>query len=452
MNTEPERNPAQPKTAARTLRAEIKLLPNRLWHILYHNLLWKLLALILALCLWAGLITQDPTLTRERVFTDVPVSVTGSDTLRRNGLIVISGADTQNELVRLHVEVPQREYTNVTASNYNPRIDLTRITATGEQILKIIATSTTTYGNVTEISPDTVTVLVDNYVTNYRVPVTVHQVGDFPSGYYGTSQTLDPSTITVSGPESIVSQIARVSVTLDVSVLPAQSGLVRTALPFQYEDANGNLLDDTLLEASSSSVLLRSIVVEEQLYPVKSLSLSTLALTTGTPAEGYEVKSVTFSPSTLIAAGSDTALAWLDTLFLDKAVDVSGLSASFTSEVKVRKPLELAYLSAESVMVSVEIAPVMLTRTFDSVALNVTDIGDGLSATSETRTVSVTVTGPQLAVAALQPSALQASVSALGLTEGTYAAQVQLRLLHTDDATLSYTASPQNVNLVVAAQ
>jgi YbbR domain-containing protein len=452
MNTQPERTPAQTKTTEHTLRAEIKLLPKKLWHILYHNLLWKLLALILAICLWAGLITQDPTLTRERVFSDVPVSVTGSDTLRRNGLIVISGVEAQNALVRLHVEVPQREYTNVTASNYNPRVDLTKITATGEQTLKITSTSTTTYGTVTEIYPDTMTVWVDNYITNYRVPVTVHQVGDFPSGYYGTTQTLDPSTITVSGPESIVSQIARVSVTFDVSVLPGQSGLARTALPFQYEDVNGNVLDDTLLEASSSSVLLRSIVAEEQLYPVKTLSLSTLALTTGTPKEGYEVKSVSVTPASLVAAGSDTALAALDALFVDKAVDVSNLSASFTSEVKVRKPLELAYLSAESVMVSVEIGPVMLTRTFDNVTLSVSDIGDGLSATSETQTVSVTVTGPQLTVAALQPDAFQASVSAQGLTQGTYAAPVQVRRLHTDDSTLSYTVSPQNVNLVVAAQ
>ena len=51
------------------------------WHILKHNLGWKLLALFLAVALWAGLITQDPTLTREKTFSDVQVNITGSDTL-----------------------------------------------------------------------------------------------------------------------------------------------------------------------------------------------------------------------------------------------------------------------------------------------------------------------------------------------------------------------------------
>ena len=38
----------------------------RLLAFVARNWPWKLLSLVLAVCLWAGLITQDPTLTRER--------------------------------------------------------------------------------------------------------------------------------------------------------------------------------------------------------------------------------------------------------------------------------------------------------------------------------------------------------------------------------------------------
>ena len=91
-----------------------KLRPDRLlrrfWNMLSHNWPWKLLALLLALCLWAGLITQDTSLTRERVFYDVPVSVAGEDTLRRtNGLIVVSGLDEDHLTARMRVDVPQGE-------------------------------------------------------------------------------------------------------------------------------------------------------------------------------------------------------------------------------------------------------------------------------------------------------------------------------------------------------
>lgn len=168
MNAEPKKAAEQPRPS---LRKALKGAPQRLWRLIYHNWPWKLLALFLALCLWAGLITQDPTLTRERVFTDVTVSVVGADTLRRNsGLIVLSGLEDENLTARLRVDVPQREYNTVTASNYNPRVDLTRITEAGEQTLRINTTSTSTYGTVRGISPETITVVVDQFVTNYRVP------------------------------------------------------------------------------------------------------------------------------------------------------------------------------------------------------------------------------------------------------------------------------------------
>ena len=125
----------------------------RVLKVIVNNWAWKLLALFLAVCLWAGLITQDPSLTRERVFTDATVSITGAETLRRNGLIVLSGLEDEHLHARLRVEVPQREYNTVGAYNYNPRVELSRITEPGEQQIKLYATSTTAYGTVEDISP-----------------------------------------------------------------------------------------------------------------------------------------------------------------------------------------------------------------------------------------------------------------------------------------------------------
>jgi YbbR domain-containing protein len=448
MNTEPARKPDKPEKAVRGILAG---LPRKFWRMFSHNLLWKLLALALAIGLWAGLITQDPTLTRERVFTDVPVSVTGADTLRRNGLIVTGGLNDASGRVLLRVEVPQREYNSVVTANYNPRIDLSKLTDTGEQSLKITTTSTTTYGNVTEVSPDSVTVTVDKYVTSYRLPVTVRVAGEYPTGFYGASPTLDPSIVSVSGPESVVSRIARVVVDFDVSRLPPQAGLLRTALTPAYEDAEGNRLDSALVEASSAGVLLRSIVVEQQLYPTKSLSLNTLALSTGTPATGYEVKSVTPTPGVLIAAGDETALSALDSLFVEHAVDVSGRSTSFAAEVKVRKPSELVYLSSDSVMLTVEIGPSLAVRSFEDVPLTITGTGANLRASSETKAVSVSVTGPKLRFDTLKASALKAFVDTAGLLAGTYALPVKLTVRDTDEKTYTYAITPQNVAVTIEA-
>ena len=270
--------------------------PQQLWVAISHNLQWKILALIMALFLWVALILQDPALTRERVFADVPLTITGSDTLRRNGFIVTQGLEEASAIVKLKVDVPQHEYNDVTYANYSPRVDLSRISEAGEQTVTVSTTSTTLYGMVTDVSPEDIPVVVDSYITNFRIPVQVAVIGEYPDGYYGTAPVPDIGTVTVSGPESIVSKIARIVLEYDVSILPARENTVQTALPLHYRDINDNELDPALIEPTSGGVLLRSIVLEQKLYPVKTLSLNQTALTIGTPKKGYEVKGITMSP------------------------------------------------------------------------------------------------------------------------------------------------------------
>ncbi|MBE0601339.1 MAG: YbbR-like domain-containing protein, partial [Firmicutes bacterium] len=270
-----------------------KTFPRRLWNAIAHNFQWKLLALFLAVLLWVGLILQDPSLTRERVFSGVPLTISGSDTIRRNGFIVTKGLEENNAIVKLKADVPQQQYNEVTAQNYSPRIDLSRITEAGGQTIKVTTTSTTLYGTVTEVSPAEIPIVVDAYVTNFRIPVQVIVMGDYPQGYYATLPMTDISTVTVSGPESIVSKIARIALEYDVSQLTPQATTIQTALALHYMDIDNQELDAALLEPTSGGVLLRSIVVEQKLYPEKVISLNQTMLTTGTPKKGYEVKSVT---------------------------------------------------------------------------------------------------------------------------------------------------------------
>ena len=65
-------------------------LKSKVRELLTNNLPLKVLALLLSVVLWAGLISQDETLTREKSFSDVNVSITGTDTMKRNGYIVTS--------------------------------------------------------------------------------------------------------------------------------------------------------------------------------------------------------------------------------------------------------------------------------------------------------------------------------------------------------------------------
>lgn len=428
----------------------LKTYPKQLWVVLSHNLQWKMLALFLAVCLWVGLILQDPSLTRERVFTNVPLSITGADTLRRNGFIVIRGLEEENAIVKLKADVPQQEYNDAAYANYSPRIDLSRVTEAGEQTVKVSTTSSSLYGSVTDVSPDSITIVVDDYITNYRIPVQVSVISEYPEGFYGTTPAPDVSTVTVSGPESIVSKIAKIVLKYDVSALPARATTLQTALSLHYMDIDNNELDSTLIEATSGGVLLRSIVLEQKLYPIKTLSLNQVALTTGTPEKGYEVKSVTMSPSVVIAASDETTLSTLGTLFLDKAVDVTGRTSAFTADVSIDKPDNIVYLSTETVVLMIDVGPILVTQAFENIPLSVTGAPSGMSAAAETSKVTVTLTGPMLSMDSLRSSRLKTFVSAEGLTAGTYDLPVQLTISHDDADLFSFTVAPQSVSVTVS--
>lgn len=427
-----------------------KSYPKQLWAAFSHNLQWKLLALFLAVLLWVGLILQDPSLTRERVFTGVPLTITGSDTLRRNGFIVTLGLEEQNAVVKLKADVPQQEYNDVTYLNYSPRIDLSRISEAGAQTVKVATTSTTLYGSVTDVSPAEIPIVVDKYITNFRIPVQVSVTGDYPEGFYGTAPVTDVSTVTVSGPESIVSQIAKIVLEYDVSTLSAKAATLQTALPLHYMDNGNNELDATLLEPTSGGVLLRSIVLEQKLYPKKTIALNQTALTTGTPKQGYEVKSVTLSPASAIAAGDEAALSVLDTLFAEKAVDVEGRDAPFTAEIRITQPDNVVYLSSQTVTLIVDIGPVYTTQTFENIPLSVNGIPGGMTATASLTRVNVTLTGPMLSLTSLASSRLAASVSAEGLSAGAYDLPVALAVDHADAARFTFSVSPPSVTVTVA--
>ena len=449
MNSEIEKKPGNEKNA---FRKALRELPSRLLHIFLHNWPWKVLSVFLAICLWAGLITQDPTLTREKVFTDVPVTVSGADALKRNGLIVLTDLSAESLKARLRVDVPQREYNSVSVASYSPRIDLTKIVATGTQTLRIQTTSTTAYGTVKEINPDTVEVEVDQYTTRYRIPVTLNQEGDYPDGFYGLTPSLDPTTVAVSGPRTILQQIARAVVTFDRATLPPQSGEIRTAVPITLVDQHGEAIVSDLLQITSEGVLISSIIVDQDLYPTKTLQMNTLSLITGAPANGYEVKSVTVSPSVVLAAGEETVLSTLDSLFTEQAIDLNNATESFSAEVKVKKPGDLVYLKPDTVTVAVEIGAAISSRAYAGLKINVRDSQTGRVVKSDAKNVSVTITGPKLLLDALKVSALEPFVDVSSLSDGEYELPIFLSITGDNQNAFTYTVNPEKIKVTITTK
>ena len=414
---------------------------------------YKVVALLLATFIWSALIAQDPTITREKVISDATVTVAGMETIKRNGFIVTNDLTEQLNSVTLRISVPQMMVQQVSASNFNPRIDLSRITQAGEQEVRIITNNSSTYGTVLEVIPSTVTLQVEELMTRYRIPVVRETVGSVPDGWYATAGTLDPAILTISGPRSVVDRVARAEVVQDLSVLPTHEGTQKSALQFSLMDATGEVVDSDSLEITSNSVLLDSVIVEQMMFPSKTLTFSDTGVVIGKPAEGYEIKSVIISPEKIRVAGKADTLSNLENLFTDATVDVSGRSESFSQTLRLRKPSELNYISQDTVTISVAIGEVITDRTFTDVRIHVTNVETGhLASLIDRYADMVVIEGPANWLDALKTNQLVLTVDASGLMAGEYEVPVILAITGDNGVDYSVKISPSVVTLSVRDQ
>ena len=349
-------------------------LVRKIWKRITHQWGWKLGSLLLALLLWGSLISQDSALTREKVFNDVNVNIVGAEDLQKSGFIVVDGLE-QLSRVRIKADVPQRNYTAATEARYAVRLDLTQIKSAGEQTVKLTATSTSAalYGAVTDISVPQITVTVEECVSKHNVPVEIEVIGQVPQGYYAYPATSDPTRVDITGPRSVVDQVVRCVITLDLSALNVSPGQtypqpIKAALPFSFQDLAGNTLDDTHLTVRSQNVTLQAVTVSQQLYPTLRVRISADNLLSGRPKAGYEVKKVTVDPEyILIAAVNPEQFEGEDTVFYPSGqISVENADSSVTGTLSIVRrggSGNVVYMSEYEVHVVAEIGPVSTEKT-----------------------------------------------------------------------------------------
>ena len=141
----------------------------------------KILSIILAIFLWAYVVSSDTSITRSKVLSGVGVQLTGQTILQRNNLALLTDVTSQLASISVEVEVSQSNYALVSSSNVDVVLDLSNITRAGTQVLSLRAT--TPYGRVTNIWPASVELQVEQLDTRY-VPVNVEFVGEVREDYW----------------------------------------------------------------------------------------------------------------------------------------------------------------------------------------------------------------------------------------------------------------------------
>lgn len=267
--------------------------------ILTNNLGLKIASVIIAIILWYVLVEyNDPIITQSY---SVPVQVT-------NASYIATGKKTYRiEEAYRSVTVIIRDnksiLDNIDEADITATADLTQIVDMNTDPVYVPVRAACTGVNSTKISLANATIPVNiENVEQEAFPVTVDYGTTRPNKDYDVGTTVStPENITISGPESIVNKIGSIMAVIDVTNMSAD-GQVDSQL--KIIDKNGDDVTDTTVEYLGD---LPDVKVDVKLWK-KQTAVKLEAEYSGNPQSGYQVASITVSPSEVTVAGSVEAL------------------------------------------------------------------------------------------------------------------------------------------------
>lgn len=256
--------------------------------------------------------------------------------------------------------------------------------------------------------------------------VSASAFGEVAEGYaLGSVEVTAPNVLKISGPKSIVENIASVIATIDVSGM-SETWTTYRATPLLF-DEEGKEIDTTRLTFSDTTVN-----VSAEILNVKEVAV--MVQPSGTPAAGYEITSISCNPATIRLKGDKSVLNTINAIEIPAGVlSVAGADKNVTAAVDITE-----YIPYGASIVNSEDATVEITvtigqkkeKTFNLETKNITVTGlpTGAAIKFALESVAVTISGQEADINQLNSAFLMGSIDVTGLTAGTHEITLNLDL------------------------
>ena len=398
---------------------------NRALGFVVHNWPLKLAAIVLSSLLYAGLVLSQGTSEFTGVVPIDPVN-------QATDLYVLSELGAVR---RIRYYAPENLGTRIDANGFRATVDLSGVDPTaGRTSVAVRVVAVDPRIQVLEYDPSRIIVQVDRIVTA-TVPVRA-VLGPVPAGFEIGKPVLSVSQATVRGPASVVRRVSEVQA--HVQIDPSGIDVNRT-VDLEPVDALGQSL--SLVDTDPTNVQVRVPVFTNR----QTRSVPVHPVVTGTPAAGFAIASVSVDPLVVAVEGDANDLSGLD--LADTApVTISGASSDVTQIVGLALPNGVQAVGDVSVRVTVKLAPVTATRTFEAGLLLVGARNDRTYALS-TDHVLVSIAGSVADLDRLAGSPLTVNLDVTGLDVGAHAVKVSANLV----TGLTFVgASPDPITVTIA--
>jgi len=360
----------------------------------------KILSVVFAIALWYYVIgIQGPIV--QKAFTQVtviPINV-ANDTFVVNNIGNVS----------ITAEGPSKIILGLKDTDFSAIVDLTG-KKYGDYYLPVEVHSPLSEITVKSIAPTTVKVTLEQ-VSTLTIPVTADMI-NIPSNFLPQVPLISPASISVVGPQSVLSNIAKVYVTIDLSTITDKTTLT---LPISVATKDGSIPSNIYLNPSSC------VVIVDKASSSTNVTVPIMPSITGVPFSGFGLKGITVDPISITLSGDYSKISSI-TSVSTVPIDIS----KYTKPTSVQTNLVIpdgAKSTTTKCTVKVDVEPLKTAQ----IKVPITIVHDDTkSASSTTDSVEITVTGFADVINSINPQLITASVDATHLDIGNYTLPINI--------------------------
>jgi len=352
---------------------------------LYNSLaFWLVIALLASLSLGIYVISQE-TEAYKQTFRGVRVELVGEDILLNSRNMVVT--DLSTSTVTVEVSGPRRIVGSWSSDDLIAQVDVSKLSQsafTSLQYTVKFPDGTDTSGLKTGLkTPETINFMVSAQ-TKKVIPVVGSFEGSVADGFTAETPEFEPTTITVSGPETYLKDISRAWVEFGSQEI---NSTYSVDAGYTLQDENGEECSTTGLTFSDDTVKATLKVMS-----VKEIPLS-VDLVDGAGASTSNTK-YTIEPDSITLAGDTAILSGMNRISL-ATIDLSDFETSFSDTYLIKYDDGLKNLSGiTEASVTVEIIG-LETRSFAIKAENMSciNVTEGYTASVLSETLVVRLRG-----------------------------------------------------------
>ena len=287
------------------------------------NLGLKIVSILAAFVLWLVVVNVDDPII-SKTYTGISVEILNEDVLTEQGECyeVENDASTINVVVTAHrsvIDLMSRDYIKATA-------DLRLLTSRDTVPIEVRSTRYSDRIESVSTRDANLHITIEKLIER-EMPVSIGHEGEPAEGYIlgGVDNAL--STVTVSGPESLVSNISLIMASADIKGINRDFSVTE---PLYAYDESGDVVVDDRIKLSRTVTEVKYIIYATKTIPITSGY-------SGTPALGYGTTgSVIADPSSVLIAGKGENYEDMEVIYISPdEVSVEGATADVTKTVNI---------------------------------------------------------------------------------------------------------------------